>query len=340
MLYLFDEYVAEYPARATGGLRYFENSPKNLHEMTLGEINEIYSNSPEVSEKTAASHRSIIRLYLKWLQSKGVKCDPTIADEIEHVLIQKKYLIFSTDDLDYYYQVLEDCLTEIAENGGKKISPVSLLMSHAAGILSFYGLTEEEIIALRYDDVQPDGVQGYDLPLTEKDLRYLIDYKECRASNGRPLKGEGYIRSAQNFPINSTFVSRAVWRLKLDATHDYLKSLLHMGNLYQLGVFNRAFEREKKEAKKIIKNNMTPEWFIEMACDDVSPNAVAKTKAKYIDYRTERIETEQKRIEEATSQIEKPKQVDDPVEKQLSIVMEQWQQLGEAIKKLQDLIKR
>ena len=71
MLYLFDEYVAEYPARAVAGLNYFLDSPKNLHEMSAEEISEVYNNSPEITEKTAAAHKSAIRLYLKWLFFMG-----------------------------------------------------------------------------------------------------------------------------------------------------------------------------------------------------------------------------------------------------------------------------
>lgn len=331
MLYLFDEYVAEYPARAVAGLNYFLDSPKNLHEMSAEEISEVYNNTPEITEKTAAAHKSAIRLYLKWLLSRGIKCDPTVVQRVECNLSNKKFLIFSTEDLAYYQEVLKDYLTATAENGGKKISPVTLLMIHASGILSFYGLTEEEIVALRYDDVQPDGVRGYDLPLTDKDIRVLLDYKSCKAVNSRPLKGDGYIRSAQPYDINPTFMSRAVWRQKLDATHDYLKPLLRMNNLYQLGVFSRVFEYEKTQSKKLAKNAQTFDWFIDMACPDRQPNAVTATKLRYLEYREERIEKENLKPVE-------PKKT--PLEEQLDVLIEQWESLGEEIKKFKKLIKR
>lgn len=120
MLYLFDEYVAEYPARAVAGLNYFLDSPKNLHEMSAEEISEVYNNAPEITEKTAAAHKSAIRLYLKWLLSRGIKCDPTVVQRVECNLSNKKFLIFSTEDLAYYQEILKDYLTATAENGGKK----------------------------------------------------------------------------------------------------------------------------------------------------------------------------------------------------------------------------
>ena len=161
---------------------------------------------------------------------------------------------------------------------------------YATGILAFYGLTDEQIINLQLSDVQPDGVIGYDLPLTEHDIDILLKYKNVtKFSNNMPLIGTTYVRSTRNASesIDSGFLSRPIWRVKLDDENNYLKSLLRVSNLYKLGLYDKIYQLEKETGQRIEINCITPQWFMDIV-NKTKTSAITLSKKDYIEYRAER----------------------------------------------------
>ena len=296
MLYLFDEYVAEYPNRYTSALEKFKSYTTYLHEMSFCEVQEIVSNWKPLSERTAYNQRKQILYYFQWLQSQGIKVDITIPQKLEIPLDIKKFLIYSTADIAYYYNELFKFLEKQCTINGTSYSKKSYYVSFAASILAFYGMTEEEILALDLSDVQKDGVKGYEnLPLTEDDIQVLLAYKNVtRYANNKPLLGKKYIRSANNCEIDKAFMSRPIWRIAFDEEHLYLKNLLRVSNIYYLGLLNRLYNIDSVSEKRIEANNNHPQWFIDMLNDeigdgsDLAPNTYTAYKKDYIAYRKER----------------------------------------------------
>ena len=119
MLYLFDDYMSETPNKYSPIFLKFQESPKNLHEMTVDEINEALKEE-EYSFNTIQNYRSYIKLYLEWLQARGIKCDPNIADKIKFNVSKVEYLIFSVDDIHKQYDILLDYAKELY---GTKFTP-------------------------------------------------------------------------------------------------------------------------------------------------------------------------------------------------------------------------
>lgn len=289
MVFMFDEYVAEFPNRALQALNKFADSPKNLHEMSADEISEVFTNAGAMSEKTAMNQRSDIRLYLNWLRSKGVKCNPDVANKVEHMTDTKQFRIFNTDDLDREFKKLYAYLDKVAEEKKSSYSRVPFLMNQVADILAFYGLTVEQIIALRLTDVTIDGVAGYDLPLTKYDKSLLMSYRNTRKSGNKMLLGDTYIRTTSPMPVQPRLISNPLSNIKYDDEHEYLKSLLRVSNMYDLGVLNRIYEREQTESEKILaKRSAMPQWAVEIAKLSDNTTTRAAFKHNYIDYRDER----------------------------------------------------
>lgn len=73
MLYMIDEYIKEYPKRPLQALEKFRNSPLNLHEMSLSELNEIVSKWKPLSTRTAYNQRKDILIILNGYCPKGLK---------------------------------------------------------------------------------------------------------------------------------------------------------------------------------------------------------------------------------------------------------------------------
>lgn len=290
MLYLIDKYVQEYPDRPLQALEKFKDLPKNLHEMSLAELNDIVKEWNPLTERTAYNQRKSILYYLKWLRYQGIQVNPQIANEIEIPISKRQFLIYSTKDIEYYYNILFKLLEKQAIMENSTFDKSKYYLCYATGILAFYGLTDEQIINLQLSDVQPDGVIGYDLPLTEHDIDILLKYKNVtKFSNNMPLIGTTYVRSTRNASesIDSGFLSRPIWRVKLDDENNYLKSLLRVSNLYKLGLYDKIYQLEKETGQRIEINCITPQWFMDIV-NKTKTSAITLSKKDYIEYRAER----------------------------------------------------
>lgn len=292
MLYLFDEYLKDNPqivSKNVQGLKKFQDSSKYLHEMTLEELNGEAKKCKATTDGVADKYKRQIRNYLKWLNSKNVQTDPNIVEGINFPIADKQFLIYSTEDIAHYYDLFFKALDKHQERK-TIINKGTFLMSWASGILAFHGLTPEQILALNLDDVTADGVKGYDLPLSNRDIDILIQYKDLKVMpNNLLLIGNKYIRSASNGEKDHRFLSTPVWRSHLNDEDNYLKGLLRISNLYQLGIFNRLYEYEKKNGFCLKLNQVAPEWFIKIArLENCSSNITVRTRKDYIAYRKER----------------------------------------------------
>ena len=285
MLYLFDDYLSENPNKYSPIFLKFQDSPKNLHEMTVDEINETLKDE-EYSINTIQNYRNALKLYLEWLQAHGVKCDADIYDSIKFNESKVEYLIFSADDIHKQYEILFDYVKKLY---GARFSPTTYYLPYAAGILAFYGVSPEKIINLDYYAISKDGVKGYDLPLTKKDIDVLIFYQTYKGKSDQLGFGDKYIRSGDSkLVIKPEFLSRPLWNIKFDDEHAYLKQTLGVANLYKLGRLARMYEQEVVSSTKIELCCKTPQWFLDEFSEYNSISGITNIKKAYIAYRAER----------------------------------------------------
>lgn len=291
MLYLIDEYKAEFPTRVLTVLNKFTDYEKNLHEMTADEVNAIAAEWKPVSKSTAEDQKSALKSYLVWLTEKGVKVNFT-ANELVMPVKETEYIVFDSDKIHELWQEVFKALDRQATQTGKNFSTTSYMITYVCGLLSFYGLTMDQIFALDLSDVQPTGIIGYDLPLTEKDIEILLDYKEVnQLDNGKKITGHKYIRSAGI--INPDTIGKPLQKISFEEKDKYLKKALLCRNLYKVGIFGRMYQTEKETYRKLRENSKSfPEWFIHgvelIAGREVQPNTRTQYKKEYIAYRTER----------------------------------------------------
>lgn len=196
MIYKFEEYVEAFPKKNVSTLKKFVGEAKNLHEMSTEEINAIIATWGAATSGTAANQKSIISLYFDWLTENGV----TVAANIDSIVIPIKsaeFLIYSSENLHEYWEKFFTSCERQSAITGDFFSRDKYLTSYVASILSFYGLTSEQILALDLSDVQKDGIIGYDLPLTQTDIDVLLEYKGLNElANNKKVSGHKYIRAA------------------------------------------------------------------------------------------------------------------------------------------------
>lgn len=303
MVYLIDEYFEEYPTREKLSRPLFNNfvdCEKNLHEMSLEEINkEIASWNLKVS--TAKGHGSRLKQYLRWLKDeKGIDTNPDIADKVVFSTINNK-CAFSTADIHEWWSILLNDGYEAAKNTHRPLSANGWYVAYAAGILSFYGLTIDQIMSLSYDDVTEQGVKGYNLPLTKEDKEVLMRYKNLdEFENRKKLIGTTYIRSV-NGTVTTNVIKRAMQNIRTTEKNSWVKFCLSYTYLYKQGVYDRIYQYERTHSPKLSQKNY-PEWFgdfvTEYARDteyrekeDKRTGYVA-LKQNYLEYRNRRAERE------------------------------------------------
>jgi len=291
MLYLIDEYKAEFPTRVLTVLNKFADCEKNLHELTADEVNAIAADWKPVNKNTAEDQKSALKSYLLWLAEKGVKVN-FAANELIMPVKETEYIVFDSDKIHELWQEVFKALDRQATQTGRHFSTTSYMITYVCGLLSFYGLTMDQIFALDLSDVQPTGIIGYDLPLTQKDIEILLDYKEVnQLENGKKVTGHKYIRSAGI--INPDTIGKPLQKNSFEEKDKYLKKALLCSNLYKIGVFGRMYQTEKATYRKLRENSKSfPEWFIHgielIVGREVQPNTRTDYKKKYIAYRTER----------------------------------------------------
>ena len=264
MIYKYEEYAAANPKRPLQVLNKFKDTEKYLHQMSVDEINSVVSSWDALVPGSVFNQKSAIKNYFVWLNTNGVSVDPDIVKDIKFPTKKEVYLIYSTEDIRYYWDLILKDAEKMSFKYNEQFNSQFYWMCQAVGILSFYGIKAEQILNLTLSDVQPDGIIGYDdLPLTDKDIYILLRYKNLKEYSGsQKLIGYKYIRSTKSEEIsNKIYLNYSLVRIKCDEKYNYIKTLLTDSNLYKLGIYNRLFEYEIKNNVKLENNTKTPEWF-------------------------------------------------------------------------------
>lgn len=288
MLYLFDKYTQEYPRRQVSVLKKFESAPEYLHKMTSVQVNEITKNFQPVIKNTADKNRRFIAQYLTWLTENGIKVSLDAKEIDLPVEAQFPNYIFSAADIHKYYEKLFVAVDRIGAISNITYSKEMFLMPYAAGILGYYGLTAEQIIALDLSDIQEEGVLGYDLPLTKEDIDILLRYKNMNTiGNNFPLKGTKFIRSFRSVPIvDASFFVRPFERVRLEKEYTYLSEMLKHYNVVMMGKFDRAYQHEQKFGIEIVPGSSVPQWFYDLM--EVRGDWIFARKKEYLAYKEAR----------------------------------------------------
>lgn len=309
MVYKFDEYVEQFPKKNVSTLKKFESSAKNLHEMSIEEINNIIATWGAVTLGTATNQKSIISLYFDWLNKNGIAVKADIED-IVFPIKNTEFLIYSSETLhEYWDKFFESCERE-ATRTGEFFGRSKYLVSYVSGILSFYGLTPKQILALDLSDVQKDGIAGYDLPLTEKDIDVLMEYKSVNTlDNNKKVGGYKYIRNTG--VVDEDYLSRGINHGACEEKDRYFKKLLTFKNAYKLGRYADIYNREKSTGKLVdLYNRAMPEqWFLDniklIVGAELKTNRITAYKKDYEAYRAERMAYEAKNNAEYVAKTDK-----------------------------------
>lgn len=308
MIFKFDEYVQTYPNRVVSALKKFDDIAKNLHEMSTDEVNAITEKWSATTEATAANLRNMIKLYFEWLENQGIKVVPSISDIVFPVK-QTQFLVYNSETLHATWDKLLLSCERKATLDGTTGTEDRLLITYAAGILAFYGLTTEQILALDLSDIQKDGVIGYDLPLTEKDIDVLLRYKSLtRFKNNQVLSGTKYIRAI--YEVSAEIIDRPLGIVKCCDSEKYLASVLTHKNLSKLGAYSRIYDVEQStEPLNLSEQYALPEWFFE-ELEKATGKKIINTrrssyKKDYKAYRDERRGYETKNNKAYVAKIEK-----------------------------------
>lgn len=304
MLYLVDEYNKQYPHRRLCEIQKFESAEKYLHKMTIDEVNSECADWAAVSSKTAADTKRKIAQYLNWLSEQGCEIGFNAADIVLPIKEDIVPQIYSTNDIHRYYDILETALERRAAQRGGNASMFFLNMSHAAGVLAFYGLTDNEMLDIDLSDVQPSGIIGYDLPLTEEDIDVLLQYKyQSRCDNNLILRGTKYFRNTKiDGTVNMIYINRPIMDISVEEKFQYLKTILKTSYISLCGKFDRAYRMEKRTNMTIMNNHTAPQWFLDIF--RVSKNMLVRRRKEYISYRDQRDmctpESERKALEKVS----------------------------------------
>ena len=308
MIYKFDDYVSAYPTRNVSTLKKFVNEPKNLHEMSTAEINAITEKWEGTTPASAANMKSIISQYFNWCAENSI----SVAADVSSIVFPKKtteFLIYSSEILhEYWEKYLKSCEREAVKTGDG-YNRARFLVSYAASILSFYGLTGEQILDLNLSDVQPDGIIGYDLPLTQADIDVLLEYKNLTESeNHKKLEGYKYVRSAGK--VSERTLNNGVNQGNCEAKDKYLKAILTFKNTYVLGRYAEIYAIEKSTGNLVdCANRAIPADFFTKRIDLIvgkkaQMQTILSYKREYAAYRSERMVYESKNNVEYTKKLD------------------------------------
>lgn len=281
MVYLMNEYIESFPSRKKVSetvLGKFMECDKQFHNMTIAEINEVLSESNPLSAAVIAIYRTAMRNYLEWLRSNGVETNPEIVNGVIFPESQYSFAIYNSDMLHNLWEDFFENHKRAKEAMGKTPRIETYLICYASDILAFYGMTPQQIITLQLHDVSEEGVAGYELPLTERDISVLMAYKTLDTTgNGKKLIGTTYIRTVSGKVSEGSLDSQIE---KIKAPGDCTIEMQPVKRTLGIG--------------KVYRNTRTPEWLLDFAkiaaCEKEknSPTFIRGFKDSYIKYREER----------------------------------------------------
>ena len=293
-IYKYGEYFEAYPnrIRAKNIFDRFAKAEKNLHEMSIEEINAITSTWDKLAYTTVDKIRKEIKLYFDWLAESGLKVDLNVYKKMEIPTKANEYLVYTTDSLREYWELAFNALNRYATLKGRTFSRDTYLVNYAACLLSFYGMTTEQILGLDLYDVTEEGVKGCAYDIKPEDLEILLEYRNLRKlSNNMTLDGSKYVRSgrvAADAKITKDFLTASLQKAdNMEEEYKYLKALLTDTAMFKLGKFCRAYEYEVKNNVAVDGQRNIPDWFINIM-GEPKHNTLLKYKKEFIEYRQER----------------------------------------------------
>lgn len=293
-IYKYGEYFEAYPnrIRAKSLFDKFNKTEKDLHTMSIEEINAITSTWDKLAYTTVEKIRKEIKLYFDWLAESGIKVDLNVYKKMDIPTKANEYLVYTTDTLREYWEIAFNALNRYATIKGKTFSRDTYLVNYAACLLSFYGMTTEQILNLDLYDVTEEGVKGCAYDIKPEDLEILLEYRNLRKlSNNMTLDGSKYIRSgrvAADAKITKDFLTASLQKAdNMEEKYKYLKALLTDTTMFKLGKFCRAYEYEVENNVAVDGQRNIPDWFINIM-GEPKHNTLLKFKKEFIEYRQER----------------------------------------------------
>ena len=222
------------------------------------------------------------------------------------------FMVYTSNDIHTLWGKFLKSAERYAMAHNEFYSETSFLLSYAAGILAYHGLTIEEILTLELWKVTRDGVKGYDLDLTERDIEVLMRYKnQDVANNGRPLIGNTYVRTTTGI-VRELELNRMITATPIEEQDTWLRKILTCTNLQKLGSFARIYKREVETGQLLREGkSKMPEWFTEILerprKKKLGTTRLTELKHEYIEYRNERSDippVEEKKVEPIPLEIE------------------------------------
>lgn len=163
---------------------------------------------------------------------------------------KQKYIYDSTDFYEKWDRLIESA-TKSREQRGKDFDPKIYDTSLAIAILTFYGLTGDEILSLKLEDVTDSGIKEFDIDFDERSLEFLKEYKYADGftkSNGNvvhpiPYKQNTFIRSTHQKPVSKNTIKDSFnyAKIKLLPDDSWLRDLFKVSNLESAGKFCRLY---------------------------------------------------------------------------------------------------
>lgn len=163
---------------------------------------------------------------------------------------KQKYIYDSTDFYEKWDRLIESA-TKSREQRGKDFDPKIYDTSLAIAVLSFYGLTGDEILSLKLEDVTDSGIRGFDIDFDERSLEFLKEYKYADGftkSNGNvvhpiPYKQNTFIRSTHQKPVSKNTIKDSFnyEKIRLLPDDSWLRDLFKVSNLESAGKFCRLY---------------------------------------------------------------------------------------------------
>ena len=280
---LLERYKAEYPNRRIKAVASFDN----IENMTFDELQKVVSKGEPINPESATTYTINIKSYIEWLNANGIstKITPAEVSNLKFPLRSSDYVIFDDESLHQAWRRFFDSAEEVKG----RFATDRVLITYAATILIFHGMTVQQLMELELSQVHDDGViEGYEhIKLTPKDQAIIMNYKYLKVSpNGKALTGTKYIRSSME-NVTEDFIYRQFARIKVADPNT--KTVLGLKNIILAGQFNRIYEMEQKYG--MIKwNCKLPDWFVNVLNENGElPHATfSKRRNQYEEYKWQR----------------------------------------------------
>lgn len=170
--------------------------------------------------------------------------------------------LYSTEDFYEAWDRLMMYADQKATQEGTTFVVSRFIPHKTIGMLSFYGLALEQILKIERCDVTQQGITGYDIAFTNKDIDLLLQCKNLMiTSNGRPLKGDNLIRTSSDKPIDVAYARKMFNAIEVNKDHKEFREQLMFDKIFIQGGYNRTYHYEAEHHIDIIYNSEGQTFF-------------------------------------------------------------------------------